>query len=113
MTLDGKPLAGATIVFTPQKGRPASGVTDAQGRVTLSMSAKDEGVLPGVYRVSITANDSQDESNSDQPPTNRAVPNKPAIPAQYSDPGTSAMTAEVVSGPNVFEFELSGPVTMV
>jgi hypothetical protein len=106
VTLDGKPLAGATIVFSPQKGQLASGVTDSQGRYSLSTFAKDDGVLPGVYRVTITANGSQDPAKPDQPQTNRAVAGKPAIPVQYSDPRTTGLTAEVRPGPNVFDLNL-------
>jgi len=105
VTLDGKPLAGATIVFRPQKGRPASGVTDGQGRYSLSTSAKDDGALPGVYRVTIAA-DSQDPAKSNEPQSNRRAADKPAIPARYSNPATTGLTTEVCPGPNVFDFEL-------
>ncbi len=30
VTLDGKPLVGINILFTPEKGRPAGGVTDEE-----------------------------------------------------------------------------------
>lgn len=107
VTLDGQPLADARIVFTPQKGRAASGATDAQGRYSLSTFAKDDGALPGVYRVTITAQDSQDPAEPKRPEPNRAAPGRPAIPARYSDPRTTGLTTEVRAGANVFDFDLS------
>ncbi len=108
VTLDGKPLAGATIVFTPVKeGRPASAVTDAQGRYSFSTSAKDTSISPGVYRVTITEGDSQDPAKPNQPKLDRVAPGNPAIPAQFSTPETTALTAEVKLGANDFVFALS------
>lgn len=106
VTLDGKPLAGATIVFTPQKGRSASGVTDGQGRYSLSTSAQDDGAPPGVYRVTITA-DSQDPAKPNEAQSKRGAAGKPAIPARYSNPATTGLTTEIRPGANVFDFELT------
>ncbi|MDA7994250.1 MAG: carboxypeptidase-like regulatory domain-containing protein, partial [Pirellulales bacterium] len=36
VTLDGKPLEGASITFAPQSGRSSSGVTDSSGRYSLN-----------------------------------------------------------------------------
>jgi len=107
VTLDGKPLSGATIVFAPQQGRPACGVTDARGRSALSTFDKDDGALPGVYRVTITAGDSQDSAKPNQGQPHRAVADKPAIPARYSVPAMTELTTDVRPGTNVWDFELS------
>ncbi len=37
VTLGGKPLEGATVKFTPNEGRAAAGVTDKQGRYSLTI----------------------------------------------------------------------------
>src|SRR6185369_10767165 len=38
ITLGGQPLAGAKVVFTPDKGNPSFGTTDAEGKYTLLWS---------------------------------------------------------------------------
>jgi hypothetical protein len=55
VTLDGKPVEGATVFFTAEdgSGNSASGLTDANGKFTLTAGAK-KGVLAGNYKVLIT-----------------------------------------------------------
>jgi hypothetical protein len=55
VTLDGKPLEGATVLFTPQgnQGRPAQGVTADDGSFRLSTSS-EEGAERGEYKVLVT-----------------------------------------------------------
>jgi hypothetical protein len=58
--IDGKPLQGATVRYVPEKFmgpslRPASGVSDERGGVTLKVPGeKINGVQPGLYRVEIS-----------------------------------------------------------
>lgn len=58
--LDGKPLQGATVTYVPEKFmgrsiRPASGVSDERGSVSLTVQGeKIPGVQPGMYRVEIS-----------------------------------------------------------
>jgi hypothetical protein len=58
--LDGRPLEGATVTYVPEKFmggsvRPASGVSNATGAVTLLVEGeKDPGVAPGFYRVQVS-----------------------------------------------------------
>ena len=60
VTLDGKPLDGATVTLEPEKFladalKTASGVTSAVGQTTLSgADEKFPGIYPGVYRVRIS-----------------------------------------------------------
>ena len=53
VTLDGKPLPGATVTYTPvnDSGRPASGRTDTDGSFRLTTFRSDDGALPGEYKV--------------------------------------------------------------
>ena len=53
VTLDGKPLEGATVSFVPADGagRPAGGLSDAEGVFQLTTFKEDDGALPGNYRV--------------------------------------------------------------
>jgi hypothetical protein len=57
VTLDGKPVEGASVSFLivgeEKEGRPATGVTDATGTFHLSTMGKDDGALPGNYKVVI------------------------------------------------------------
>jgi hypothetical protein len=53
VTLDGKPLPGATVSFVPvnKEGRPANGRTDSDGTFRLTTFRTDDGALPGEYQV--------------------------------------------------------------
>ncbi len=52
--LDGQPLAGASVLFSPvEGGLPASAVTQDDGAFQLACS-KGEGAFPGDYKVVIT-----------------------------------------------------------
>jgi hypothetical protein len=54
VTLDGKPLSGATITFYPVEesgGHSASGRTDSDGSFRLTTYRTDDGALPGEYKV--------------------------------------------------------------
>ena len=54
VTLNGKPLAGAMVVFIPEGGGPEAGAfTDAEGNFHLN-GRKTEGTLPGEYRVIVS-----------------------------------------------------------
>lgn len=53
VTLDGKPVAGATVSFLPEgeTGHPANGWTDKEGAFRLTTFVKGDGAFPGSYRV--------------------------------------------------------------
>jgi hypothetical protein len=54
VTLNGSPLAGATVVFIPEsEGREAGALTDEEGNFQLTNS-KTDGTLPGEYRVTVS-----------------------------------------------------------
>ena len=63
VTLDGAPLAGAAVEFVPEKflgpaAKPAAGVTDNRGSVTLQVAGHDlPGVPCGFYRVTVSKKD--------------------------------------------------------
>ncbi len=54
VTMDGKPLAKAVVVFVPVGGRPSSAETDEKGWYRLDFSAGRKGAIPGPNRVEIT-----------------------------------------------------------
>lgn len=59
VTLDGKPLPGALVLFLPpadqEPWREARGVTDQQGNYELIYYGEHKGTVPGEHEVRITA----------------------------------------------------------
>jgi hypothetical protein len=54
VTMNGKALPGATVVFIPEAGGPEAGAqTDEDGNFRLT-GTKTEGVTPGDYRVTVS-----------------------------------------------------------
>jgi hypothetical protein len=55
VTVDGTPIPGAAVSFVPldDKGRPAYGATDAEGRYELTTHSPGDGALPGEYLVTL------------------------------------------------------------
>jgi hypothetical protein len=55
VTVDGKPVAGAGVVFNPAEGggRPAHGATEDNGSYQLTTLQANDGALPGDYVVTI------------------------------------------------------------
>lgn len=115
---NGQPVEGATVTFSPAgEGRAASGITDANGRFTLTTLASNDGAMPGTYQVGISKTEVQgamtaEESEAylkqhNQPPP-RPV-SKDMLPAKYKNPMQSGLTATVnESGENDFTFDLAG-----
>lgn len=108
VTLDGKPLTQGSVQFTPDKnrgttGRMALGNINEDGTFELMTIRADDGAQVGYHLVAIESYE-----------TTAFDPNKPAnqapkslIPAQYANPQTSKLTAEVKAGEeNVFNFDL-------
>ena len=61
VTLDGEPMEGLIVAFTPDGGGPSgAGTTDAQGKYTLN-SNLGAGIPSGSYKVSITSLPQVDE----------------------------------------------------
>jgi hypothetical protein len=76
VTLDGKPVAGATVVFVPDgdtEGRPATGYTAADGTFRLTTFRTDDGALSGSYRVVVQKTvAAKDKAAADQSALDRA-----------------------------------------
>ena len=51
VTMDGKPLANAAVVFIPENGRPAGARTDAEGNYELNFTQGRKGTMPGKNQV--------------------------------------------------------------
>jgi hypothetical protein len=104
VTLDGKPLPEAMIVFNPEGGgSPASGVSGSDGSFRLTTFSSGDGAKPGSYKVTVAlakpadADGPQPESGNPQSMIDAmkkhaeaqkhkpAGPKKPSLPATYSD----------------------------
>ena len=98
VTLDGQPLAGALLIFTPQGtagGRMSGGQTDAQGHYELTYSRDQMGAVPGEHKIEITT---YGQGEGDEP-----TPEK--LPAKYNTQSELIKTVE--PGENTIDFELS------
>ncbi|QDU78261.1 hypothetical protein Pan97_53460 [Bremerella volcania] len=98
VTLDGSPLADATVSFqSVELGRMASGKTDAQGHYELILLNDIKGAVVGENKVLITTAQPGDDAvpGSAKPET---------LPKKYND--KSELTAEVKEGTNEFNFDL-------
>jgi hypothetical protein len=100
VTLDGTPLEGAIITFTPTgEGSPSYGRTDASGNYTLQYSREVSGAEIGKHTVSVSTHS---EGDPDAEPPMPATPEK--VPARYNV--YSELTETVKAGSNTINFDL-------
>jgi hypothetical protein len=123
ITLEGTPVAGATVLFMPDGqdgGRPASGVTSSDGTFRLMTYKPDDGALPGKYRVLILKTEAaKDPGAAERSALERARAKiqekslrkrrKPALPAAYAKFDTTPLRCSVpVTGAVTFDLNKSG-----
>jgi hypothetical protein len=116
----GKPLAGAEVVFRNDAApRFASGTTDAQGKFRLTTYENFDGATIGEYKVTVTKSQINEAmtGNVDEPSANYGaamaaaasgkIETKNEVPSKYATAETSDLTAKVTKeGPNEFQFKL-------
>ncbi len=117
VTLDGKPLEGASVTFMSTEGsRVASGTTDASGSFTLKTvigSLMVDGAVPGTHKIGVAKTESsgtgetRKEGETDQEMVARMAGNatntskikqKYIVPQKYNSPEGSGLTATVAEG---------------
>ncbi|QDS86547.1 hypothetical protein EC9_07130 [Rosistilla ulvae] len=103
VTIDGQPVEGASIEFTPENGRPSVGETDADGNYNMMFTYDADGALVGEHTVRITTARQGVISEGDGPSI-EARPER--LPAKYNE--ASELTVDVVAGDNTFDFDLEG-----
>jgi len=93
LTLDGKPLTDAVVVFTPGSGgRKSMGHPDQDGKYELSYIRDIKGAKVGPHTVRVT--------------TGNKMTGKPErLPPRYNT--QSELTVEVEPGANVFDFDMT------
>ena len=122
ITMDGKPLEGAAVYFTPTAGSSPSnqgavGTTDASGRYQLSSlrgESLEPGASPGKYRVLIsrmlTPQGTVYIPDPLRPPADSGA--LESIPEKYSDHALTELTAVVSGGSScIIDFKLTAPKT--
>ncbi len=107
VTMDGKPLPGATVRFEGPPNRFADGQTDADGKYVLMYDSNQAGCLPGEKVVRIMLGGGGEGSEEESPvegPDGRVVAAAQAIPAAYNRQST--LKANVAQGSKTFDFDL-------
>jgi hypothetical protein len=112
VTLDGVPLEGASITFSPATGRSSSGTTDAEGNYELNYTGAIQGAMLGTHRVMI----SKRVTDPDYVPTAEEreaikegeyrLPSIESLPERYRGK-SSELSAEVKDTDNVINFPLT------
>lgn len=96
VTLDGKPLEAAQVVFvTGGDGTGGSGLSDKDGRFELSAFPPDKGIPPGTYSVMIVkaiVPEIQDVSEDKYAPPAKATL---LVPVKYTTPTTSGLSVVI------------------
>lgn len=96
VTLDGEPVPGAFITFTPQfPGRPSMAKSDEDGHYELQFNPSRWGALVGEHHVTI--------STEDRTADDRLIPE--VIPEKYR--GENFIPVTVESGKQVHDFTLT------
>lgn len=101
VTLDGKPLANAYVVFTPEGGgRPAESETDKNGNFELLYTIDEKGAPPGRYSVEIQT------ARTDIGPNGEEIEIEEMLPPRYNS--RTELVCEVKDGKtNHFDLELT------
>jgi hypothetical protein len=112
VTVDGQPLANATVTFIPKDGTPGfggTGKTDGSGQYTLTGSRDNAaGIPPGEYRVAVSKRlmpaGSEVPADDNTPPM--MSPARESLPVGYSNPATTQLTATVKPRGGPIDFAL-------
>lgn len=112
VTLDGVPIEGAAVMFVPVTGgRPATGVTNANGDFVLTTFSVTDGALIGEHHVTVAKRKPAlvPEARTETPGPVRPGASQPEwqTPERYSRPEQSGLSATVTEGDNQFNFQLS------
>lgn len=116
VTMDGEPLAGATVVFHPKAEagfHGAMAVTDDSGKYVLESDVgnnkKKKGVIPGKYNVTVSRLVNADGKvipyDPNTPPMN--LGGREGIPMQYSTVNEMGLYYEVPASGGKFNIEIS------
>lgn len=115
VTLDGKPVAGASVNFVPAgktRGGMCYGMTDDNGRYELLAGDRQKGAPAGEFRVTcskwIRADGSPFTSDGTQSPEMAGA--KQMLASRYSDQARTELKATVPDTGGTFDFALTAAV---
>jgi hypothetical protein len=94
--IDGKPLTYGDVKFVPEGARPSSGKLDPNGRFTLTCYDGDDGVVPGLHRVGVSASEIKREQTTWHAPIKYANFRTSGITVQIDKP-TDSLVIELAS----------------
>lgn len=120
VTLDGEPVEGAHIRFSPEAGGPAAyAVSDRRGRYELRTFDPGDGAIPGKYGISATKEEVTEagqefesqaaleayiKEHGERPPRRQTTN---VLPEKYAAKKTSGLIAEItLAKKNRFDLEL-------
>ncbi|MFV0444543.1 MAG: hypothetical protein ACK5Q5_13320 [Planctomycetaceae bacterium] len=102
--INGQPCpAGANVLLVPVAGgRPASGITDSQGKFTLSTFGDKDGAIPGDHYVGVSLAEKTAAPAADDPYNTGVLPGqekksaaKALIPERYASPQDSGIQSTI------------------
>ena len=120
VTMDGKPVPGATVVFHPVDtavGVSALGTADGGGRYTLTTYDTGDGAVAAAYKVTVSHVAGDDVSDDvdldevgdayDEMMAEGDTPEgENALPAAYASPATTPEQRTVAEGVNEFNIDI-------
>jgi hypothetical protein len=110
VSLNGKPVAGATVTFVPAgdtKGFGSKGKTDVDGKYSLTGNRGGAGAVPGNYKVTISKRVMPDGSEPDEDVPVMESPARETLPSKYSMGGQTTLTAIVPESGGAVDFKLA------
>lgn len=108
VTYKSEPVEGAQVVLnsTDPNGKPATGITDAQGKFSVKTyvdpATQANGAMPGTYKVTVTKIEESTMSSEEMMKAaasgNKKAGPKHLVPEKYSNLATTDLPAEVKKG---------------
>jgi len=118
VTKAGKPIAGISVTFTPDKGPSSGAVTNAEGKFILICSTGQPGAVAGKHKVTLNKIEatSQGWNPTEMAKSRSANTGKRGapietkastdVPAEYGDAAKSPLKFEVKTSANTFEIPI-------
>jgi hypothetical protein len=94
----GKPVPNVQVSFVPvdnQKSRPGQGTTDASGKFVIATFEAGDGVMPGEYKITVSALDASGGNEKKE----KAA--KSPIPIKYAKAETSGLVEKISAAKDV------------
>ena len=105
VTVDGEPADQATVRFYPTTGRGSFGISDSEGRYRLKYTVKKDGAILGNHKVTVSTALNPEINMHTREET--APGRKESLPAKYYDRRKTELSADVTSGNNEINFDVS------